>query len=355
VIAFGASVQGAEAFRRYAEPGIALAAEPDSELHAYATVEPLARAYNLILDAVGSRPELEALVLVQPHVEITDPGFCTKLRRALADPRVALVGCAGATGVRSIAWWDGAVTAGRLVHHYNEFGGGELPAYGWTTHRLPTAEVQTIDGQLLVLSPWAVRNLRFDERLIYNHGFDLDLCLQAAAAGRRTLVADLQVTYHRSVDLIKEFEVWLQAHMQLGKKWDEVLQGRVEGEQAWKRRARRAEAEREAARAIAFSQSLKIDARMLELERELEGITRSFSWRLTAPLRAINGWRRRAIADRLRAPGESLPYPPGAATGPRRLGPEAQTAAPPAQTHWTAAAGARQPPGELDAPAHSPG
>ena len=35
-------------------------------------------------------------------------------------------------------------------------------------------------------------------------------------------------------------------------------------------RARRAEAEREAARAVAFSDDLKLDARVLELERELE-------------------------------------------------------------------------------------
>ena len=41
-------------------------------------------------------------------------------------------------------------------------------------------------------------------------------------------------------------------------------------EAGWRRRARRAEAEREAARSVAFSGALRLDARVAELERELE-------------------------------------------------------------------------------------
>ena len=69
-------------------------------------------------------------------------------------------------------------------------------------------------------------------------------------------------------------------------------------EDGWKRRARRAEARREAARAIAMSESLKLDARVLELEREFECKTASASWRLTAPLRALNRIRREAAERR---------------------------------------------------------
>jgi hypothetical protein len=292
VIAFGASIQGAEAYARYAEPGIRLAAEPGSEVYAFASVEPLARTYNLILDAAAEREELEALVLVHTHTEITDPQFCAKLREALRDPAVAVAGCAGATGVRGIAWWEGKVVAGELVQRYEEFGGGQFPAYSWTHADPPPAEAEAVDGQLLVLSPWAVRNLRFDESLMLNHGFDVDFCLQARAAGRRVVVADLRSVYHRSVELVNDLDVWIAAHMQVADKWDATLYGAVAGESAWKRRARRAEADREAQRAIAFSTSLKLDARVLELERELEAKTGSLSWRLTAPLRAVNRWRR---------------------------------------------------------------
>jgi hypothetical protein len=126
VIAFGASIQGAEAYRRYAEPGVRLAAEPDSEVYAFASVEPLARTYNLILDAAAAREDLEALALLHTHTEITDAGFCAKVREALRDPEVAVVGCAGAAGVRGIAWWEGEVTAAELVQRYEEFGGGQF-------------------------------------------------------------------------------------------------------------------------------------------------------------------------------------------------------------------------------------
>ena len=60
-------------------------------------------------------------------------------------------------------------------------GGGELPALSWKTEELPsyahTGEVDTVDGFVLALSPWAVRNVRFDESLGQLHGYDFDFCL----------------------------------------------------------------------------------------------------------------------------------------------------------------------------------
>ena len=80
------SISGAEAYRRYAEPGVQLAREPDSEVFAYAAVEPVGRTYNLILDAAAQHEDLEALVLVHSHSEITDPQLCAKVRAALREP-----------------------------------------------------------------------------------------------------------------------------------------------------------------------------------------------------------------------------------------------------------------------------
>jgi len=306
LIAFGSSISGAEAYRRYAEPGIRRAAEPDSEVLAYAALEPVGRTYNLMLDAVAGREDLEALVLVHPHTEIADPRFAEKVRAALADPQVALVGAAGARGVRSIAWWEGEVYCGPVRQRYEDHGGGEVDTVFWAQRRRPPAEVDALDGQLLALSPWAVRNLRFDEGLLLGHGFDLDISLQARRAGRKLVVADLAVVHHRSVELVSDLAIWVEAHMRVAEKWDETLRGATEGEEAWKRRARRAEARREAARAIAMSESLKLDARVLELERELEAITSTAGWRLTAPLRALNKMRREA---RERRRNGELPAP----------------------------------------------
>ena len=38
-----------------------------------------------------------------------------------------------------------------------------------------------MDGFVIALSPWVVRNIRFDESLGQLHGYDLDFCLQVRA------------------------------------------------------------------------------------------------------------------------------------------------------------------------------
>jgi hypothetical protein len=297
MIAFGCAISGAEAYRRYAQPGVELAVESDSQVYAYASVESVGRTYNLILEAASGRADLEALVLVHPHTEIVDPAFCAKVREALADPQVAIVGCSGATAVRSIAWWEGSVVSAPVTHQYEEYGGGSISSYSWAQASPPPADVEVADGQLLVLSPWAVENLRFDERLVLGHGFDVDFSLQARAAGRRVCVADLRVVHHRSLELVSDLDVWVESHIRVAEKWNGTLGPAIEDEAGWTRRARLAEGWRESARARAFSESLVLDARVLEYERALAEKTASLSWRLTAPLRALNRWRR-AAAER---------------------------------------------------------
>ncbi len=51
------------------------------------------------------------------------------MREALSDPDVAIVGCVGAVGVRSIAWWQGALTWAGVTHRYPEYGGRRLPRH----------------------------------------------------------------------------------------------------------------------------------------------------------------------------------------------------------------------------------
>jgi hypothetical protein len=137
-----------------------------------------------------------------------------------------------------------------------------------------------------VLSPWVVRNVRFDEALRMNHGYDLDFCRQVSRGGRKAVVADLRVVHHQSVELVKDLNLWIEAHMQLAEKWDG-------GPADWKQRARRAEAEREAARAVTHANSLAAGARIAALERVVAKVTDSRSWRATRPLRELNRLRRR--------------------------------------------------------------
>jgi GT2 family glycosyltransferase len=203
-----------------------------------------------------------------------------------------------------MAWWEGSVTWASFTHRYYEHGGGELPAFAMHPERIAppayarTGEVDTLDGLLLVLAPWAVRNLRFDELLGRFHGYDFDFCLQVRAAGRKVATADLKIVHHHSLELLDDPEMWVEANVRLTDKWENRFPavGALLGDGAtdWKARARRAEALASAARTLRISAQMKATARERELERELETMRASTSWRLTAPLRRIGAWLRRA-------------------------------------------------------------
>lgn len=298
MIAFGVAIGEPEPYVRFAGPGIERASEPGSEVLKFAAVGSIGRSYNLLLDAAAELPDLEAFVLVHPFVEITDPAFGAKLRAALADPEVAAVGCLGANDVTSIAWWEGSVVSAPIVHSYHEHGSGHRAAFSWTNPSPAPAEVETLDGLVLALSPWAVQNVRFDESLHLGYGFDLDYCLQLREAGRKLVVSDFRVTRHLPLELVKERDVWIEAHVAVARKWSGRMPGMDAEGEGWERQARRAEAVREASRAFAYSSALRLDARVLELERQLEEATSSVGWRMTEPLRRLNQLRRERIAAR---------------------------------------------------------
>ena len=302
MIAFGCAIGEAEPYLRFAGPGIELAREPDSAVLAFAAVDTIARSNNILLDAAAAMPELEAFVLLSPYCRITDPAFAAKIRAALADPEVAVAGCVGARGVRSIAWWEGTEVScsSGYRYGYHEHGGGELEGLPWAQAGPAPAEVDALDGSVLVLSPWAVANLRFDETLVLGHGFDVDFCLQARVAGRKVVTAEFAVMQRRSLKIVSDLELWTEAHADFARKWT----GRIPGQAAdgdVEVRARRIEAEREAVRSVAYFKRLSYDARVEALEREYEAARATLSWRLTEPLRIVNKWRR----DRAEATAEA--------------------------------------------------
>lgn len=104
MFAFGLSITKDNVYRRRALPGIQRIAEPDTVLMDFGSVGSIFRSYNVVLEQASKRDDLEALVLIHQDAEIVDPEFLPKVREALSDPDVALVGCAGAVDVRSIAW-----------------------------------------------------------------------------------------------------------------------------------------------------------------------------------------------------------------------------------------------------------
>jgi hypothetical protein len=305
MIAFGCSITAPDVYESAAGPGIELAKEPDSVVYANAAAGSIFRSYNLLMDMAAKHEDLEALVLVHQDAEITDPDFCAKVRRGLSDPDVGVVGCVGAIGVRTIAWWEGSVTWASFVHKYGELGGGELPAFAWGDALPPyarTGEVDTVDGFVLCLSPWVVRNLRFDESLGALHGYDFDFCLTVREAGKKVVTEDLKVIHHHSLDLVSNPDTWIDAHIAVTEKWEGRMPGIGQGGGDWKARALRAEAEAAVSRAQAVSAQMKAEAVAAQLRRDFDETVESISWRITAPLRKLN-LARRTLLDRRRNGG----------------------------------------------------
>lgn len=290
MIVFGSPITDPPLFERACRPGIDRAKEADSIVLARASAGSIYRSCNVLIEEAAQIEGLEALVLLHQDSEILSTDFCARVRAALADPEVGLVGACGARSVRSIAWWDGSVTWASFTHRYPEYGGGEVVAFSFDGEDRPayveTGEVDTIDGFVMVLSPWVVQNCRFDESLGNLHGYDLDFCLTVREAGRKVVTADLQMVHHHSLDLVSNPETWIQAHMTIAEKWAGRMPGVGDGAGAdWKQRARRAEAEAAVWRTLRHAEELKRYA-------AVEEVTRSLSWRLTAPLRALNRMRK---------------------------------------------------------------
>lgn len=310
MIAFGCAITKPDVYARCAEVGIKLAAEGDSPVFALPSIGSIFASYNALIERAAQCEDLEALVLLHQDTEIVSADFCAKAREALRDPEVGLLGCVGAIGVRSIAWWEGSVSLASFVHRYDDHGGGELPAFSWNFDDAPpyarVGEVDTLDGFLLVLSPWVVRNVRFDESLGQFHGYDFDFCLQVRAAGRTVRTVDVKAIHHHGLHPFNDREPWIEAHIRVAEKWNGRLPGVGDAAGSWEERLWRAEAARDAARLTDAANALTFEARMLEQRRHMEELTTSLSWRLTRPLRitrALGGWAarrrrlRRAVAE----------------------------------------------------------
>jgi hypothetical protein len=295
VIAFGCAITKPDQFQRCAEPGIRRAEEPGSERYALPAVGSIAESYNATLDRAAERDDLEALVLVHQDAEIVDADLCAKVREALRDPAVGLIGCVGALDVRSIAWWEGSVTLASFINRYEAHGGGDLASFSWSWDEAPpwahTGEVETLDGFVLVFTPWAERNIRFDESLSRFHGYDLDYCLQVREAGRKVVTADFRAIHHREIEMLPDPEEWIEAHISVAEKWDGRMPrvGTAPGD--WRERALRAEAERDVAGALAHTKVVELEARARELRRGIAETRGSLSWRLTAPVRRLGAAR----------------------------------------------------------------
>jgi SAM-dependent methyltransferase len=187
VIAYATCVADPEKYETICLPGLRRVARPEDLLIEAEHDSSIFAAYNEVLDAVRERDDLEALVLLHEDTEVIDADFRERLHSHLAEPDVAVVGAVGARGIEGLSWWEGECF-GRVLESRGivDFGGG-------------THDVDMVDGLVMALSPWAVRNLRFDDETYDGFdAYDVDLCAQARAAGKRVLVTELPIVHRHS-------------------------------------------------------------------------------------------------------------------------------------------------------------
>ena len=208
MIAFATCVGSPATFTRCAAPGLRRAMESDSLLAEVTTEDSIHAAYNEILAHFAGVEDLEALVLLHEDTELLDRGFCGQVRRVLADEQVAIAGVIGGRAVHRLEWWAGPVV-GRVTE-----------TRGTVTGEETEGDVDAVDGLLMVLSPWAVRSLRCDTDTFTGfHAYDVDLCLQARAAGRRVVAEPFAVFHHASRGKDRQDERFVAADAALRAKW----------------------------------------------------------------------------------------------------------------------------------------
>ncbi len=208
-IGYGCCVGSWDKFHKYVEPRI----YPERPiLTAYNQIS-ISVAYNAILDGFKVY-DLDAVILIHDDLEMIDPNTEEKVLRAfdeLGDPLVddvALVGVAG--GGRTLGWWDVDPIGHQLIDTgLLDFGG------------VREGFVDMIEGSFMAFSRWAIQELRFDERYEF-HGYD-DVCLEAARAGKRVIVTDIDTHHHTTLGYKTESSIAMRKRAEkiFNSKWSE--------------------------------------------------------------------------------------------------------------------------------------
>jgi hypothetical protein len=202
-IGYGCCVGTWDKFHRYVESRI-----PEGRpVLTASNQKSISVAYNAILD--GFRVyDLDAVILIHDDLEMIDPLTEEKVLQALAsEPEVAIVGVAG--GGPSMSWWN-VDPIGMQITDSGPLYFGDSRRFG---------DVDIVEGSFFAFSPWAIQELRFDERYEFL-GYD-DVCLHAREAGKRVVVADIDTHHHSTVGYKSESVrlMWERSEVIFNEKW----------------------------------------------------------------------------------------------------------------------------------------
>ena len=105
MIAFGICISDRAKYERVVRPCLDRCIEPNSRVIELEHQTSIFDAYNRILVAAASDPDLEGLVLLHDDLEILDHEICERLRVLFRDRSIAVAGVIGARNPRTLAWW----------------------------------------------------------------------------------------------------------------------------------------------------------------------------------------------------------------------------------------------------------
>lgn len=213
MIAFGTCVGGdGHKYSSVSLPTIQQVASADDLVLSEPGRNGICAVYNQFIDVVSNRADCEALVLLHDDVEIHDEEFRDKVLAAVGEDSVGVVGVVGGADIPSLQWWRGRRLAGRVEEPR---GAADLGAR--------TADVDAVDGLMLVLSPRAFRSIRFDgDSFPEYHAYDVDYCLAARAAGLRVVVREIDV-FHRTKGGFGDAGAFKDADRVLVGKWPQFV------------------------------------------------------------------------------------------------------------------------------------
>jgi hypothetical protein len=215
MIAFATAVTDRRLYETIALPGIQRVAEPDSPVLTREGRDSIQRPYNEMLDEAAELSGIEALVLLHQDVELEDEALCGRIRRAFRDRRVGLFGVLGARVSKLHRWLSPDEVLGMAI-------GPEHLGPEWLRLSIGPQEVDMVDGAVLVLAPWVIRGLRFDETLPGGfHGYDVDISMRVRAHGGKVICEDVECRHHAVVKL--DFEAQRDAGLRLARMWDPTL------------------------------------------------------------------------------------------------------------------------------------
>ena len=269
--------------------------------------------------------------------------FCAKVREALSDPEVGVVGCVG-RGRRAQHRLVGGVRGAGLLRPPLRGARRRRPA-GLLVGLGRRAAVRAhrrgrhagrLPARALALGR-AQRPLRRVARACCTATTSTSAS-RCARRGSKVMTADFRAIHHHSLDLVSDPETWIEAHMKIAEKWDGRMPGvgTGRGQLEAARAARRGRARRRAGGRPTRSGCETRGAQSRELERAL-GEAREQHLvaddRAAAPARRA---ARRARDDRLRLPRSPRRSP----TALRRARHPAAPPSPDSEIYAFAAAGA---------------